>query len=215
MKPYPSHPHRDMPCSLPHRQQQGFTLLELIIAIAIFAVVSILTYSGLSSVIQTSQVTEESADKLRQLQLAMIFVRRDIMQIVPRQVNDGSGQLQEAFISSLGESLLEFTRDGNPNPANRVRSTLQRVRYIIEEEQWFRLSWNNLDHTQNEEPQKQLLLDNVVALEFRFLNSQKQWQDTWQKENIAGRSIELPLAIEMNFEHQDWGKIQSIFHISS
>jgi len=209
-----SYSRQHMHCSSPYCHQQGFTLLELIISIAIFAVVSVLTYSGLSSVIQTSQVTEESADKLRQLQLAMIFVRRDIMQIVPRQVNDGSGQLQEAFVSRLGESILEFTRDGNPNPANRLRSTLQRVRYIIEDEKWFRLSWNNIDHTQNEEPQKQLLLDNVIALEFRFLNSQKQWQDTWQKENIAGRSIELPIAIEMNLEHQEWGKIQSIFHIS-
>jgi len=198
-----------------YQQQNGFTLLELIIAIAIFAIVSVLTYSGLNSVIQTSQVTEKAADELRQLQLAMVFVRRDLMQIVPRQVNDGSGQLSEAFISTLGDNLLEFSRDGNPNPADRLRSSLQRVRYILEDEKWFRLSWNKLDHTQNEEPQKQLLLDKMISLEFRFLNSQKQWQDTWQKENIAGRSIELPTAIEINLEHQRWGKIQTILLVSS
>lgn len=198
-----------------YHSQQGFTLLELILAIAIFAVVSVLTYSGLSSVIQTSQVTEESADELRQLQLAMVFVRRDIMQIVPRQVNNGSGQLSEAVISTQGDSLLEFTRDGNPNPADSLRSTLQRVRYIIEDDQWFRLSWNKLDRTDNEEPQKQLLLDKMTNLSFRFMNSQKQWQDTWQKENIAGRLIELPMAIEMNLEHKHWGEIQRIFLITS
>jgi len=194
--------------------QQGFTLLELIIAIAIFAIVSVLTYSGLSSVIQTSQITEEAADELRQLQLAMIFVRRDIMQIVPRQVNDGSGQLIEALISVRGDSVLEFSRDGNPNPANSLRSNLQRVRYIIEDDKWFRLSWNKLDRTNNEAPQKQLLLDKMNSLNFRFLTSQKQWQDTWQKENIGGRVIELPMAIEMNLAHKHWGEIQRIFLIS-
>lgn len=198
-----------------YSHQQGFTLLELIIAIAIFAVVSVLTYSGLNSVIQTSQVTEESADELRQLQLAMVFVQRDLMQIVPRQVNNGSGQASEAFLSSQGNSLLEFSRGGNPNPANTLRSGLQRVRYIIEDEKWLRLSWNKLDRTDGEEAQRQLLLDKVTNLSFRFMNSQKQWQDTWQKENISGRVIELPMAIEMNLEHTQWGEIQRIFLISS
>ena len=217
MKPYSSKTQNCIRDRHRHKryQQQGFTLLELIIAIAIFAVVSVLTYSGLSSVIQTSQVTEEAADKLRQLQLAMIFVQRDMMQMVPRQVNNGSGQLAEALISMRGENILEFTRDGNPNPADRRRSTLQRVRYIIEDDQWFRLSWNQVDHTENEEAQKQLLLDKMSTLSFRFLNRQKQWQDTWQKENSAGHLIELPRAIEMNLEHEHWGEIQRIFLISS
>jgi general secretion pathway protein J len=196
-------------------QANGFTLLELLLAIAIFAIVSVLTYSGLNSVIQTSQVTEESADNLKQLQLAMLFVQRDMMQMVARPVNQGSGQLQPALRNAEGNNVLEFSRDGHPNPAESLRSSLQRIIYQLEEDKWLRLSWNHIDHTQNEEPQTQLLLDNMLALDLRFLNSQKQWQETWQPETIAGRVIALPRAIEINIEHKKWGKIQRIFLISS
>lgn len=192
---------------------QGFTLLELIIAISIFAIVSILTYQGLNSVIQASHETEKKADKLKQLQLAMVFIYRDMKQIVPRRMNDGGGQSNAALVTGSSDQIIEFTRDGNPNPAGTLRSSLQRVRYAIDEETLYRLSWNFVDHTQNAEPLKMRLLDDVLSLTFRFMDNQKQWQDSWLLEAEEGGVSEAPSAIEMNLEHKEWGNIQRIFSL--
>ena len=196
-----------------HQSNQGFTLLELIIAISIFAIVSILTYQGLNSVVQASHGTEKKANELKQLQLAMVFIYRDMKQIAPRRMNDGGGQPKAALVTGSSDQIIEFTRDGNPNPAGTLRSSLQRVRYVIDEEALYRLSWNLVDHTENTEPLKMLLLEDVTSLTFRFMDNQKQWQDNWPVETGENQVEDMPSAIEMNLEHKEWGNIQRLFSL--
>ena len=79
---------------------KGFTLLEVVIATAIFAVIGLGCWQVLDRVIISKQQLEIRSEQLRQLQKAMWLMSRDIRNLVDRPVRDNYGQ-QEAAISSL------------------------------------------------------------------------------------------------------------------
>ncbi|TNF36788.1 MAG: type II secretion system protein GspJ, partial [Gammaproteobacteria bacterium] len=89
----------------------GFTLIEVLIAIAIFAVLSLLAYGGLQSVITGKQQTEEALLRLRELQLTMNHFQRDFEQLVPRDARDELGGKLHRLSAGLDSDLLvQFTR---------------------------------------------------------------------------------------------------------
>ena len=104
----------------------GFTLLELLVALAIFGLLAAMSYSGLHAVLQQQLYTEQAAERLGALQKLYLIMQRDIEQIVARTVRDEFGDAQ---LPVVGGDALQFTRGGWRNPAGRQRSTLQRVGY--------------------------------------------------------------------------------------
>ena len=82
------------------RASCGFTLLELLVALSIFAIVAVLAYGGLGTVLDQRILTEESAERLADLQKTYLIVQRDIEQLVPRAIRDEFGDEQAAHISS-------------------------------------------------------------------------------------------------------------------
>lgn len=69
----------------------GFTLIEVIIAIAIFAIVAMLSYTGLHSVISSKTTTEAALDRLQQLQMTMLTLSSDMQQLSNRNGHDSLG----------------------------------------------------------------------------------------------------------------------------
>ena len=69
-----------------------------------------------------------------------------------------------------------------------------------------RLSWNFVDHI-DAEPVKMLLLENVESLSFKFLDNKNNWQENWAS------LTDIPIAIELTLEHENWGKIVRLFSI--
>ena len=72
-------------------RQRGFTLLELLVALAIFALVSVMAYGGLASVLDQQFATDEIAGQLARLQKTYLLLQRDFEQLVPRPVRDEYG----------------------------------------------------------------------------------------------------------------------------
>ena len=126
-----------------HRSERGFTLLELLIAISIFAVVSAMAYSGLASVLNTRKVVDERAETLLKVQKVFGILQREVSQIANRPIRDAFGDTQPAVKSStLGAATyLEFTHGGYQNPLLQARSSLRRVAYRLDEESLVRLTW--------------------------------------------------------------------------
>ncbi len=192
----------------------GFTLLELIIALAIFSVVSVLAYGGLRSVQDTRNHVEESAGELARLQMAFTILSRDLRQGVARSIRDDFGDKQPAMIgmgSGFG-NMLEFSRTGLRNPTGRPRSHLQRVAYGLKDNKFVRLSWPVLDRAQNSESAEMVLLEDVNSLELRFLHPVGRWQTEWPP-LAADEEPEIPLprAVEVSIEIEGWGRIVRLF----
>ncbi|MEO5702997.1 MAG: type II secretion system minor pseudopilin GspJ [Gammaproteobacteria bacterium] len=208
------------PSVRPHRLQKisnaGFTLLELLVALSIFAVLAAMSYGGLRSVLDTRERTESQAAQLAELQLVFTMLQRDTEQIVARKIRDSFGEFREPVLGEEeGVPLLEFTRTGWRNPAGQMRSNLQRVAYNVKEEQLVRSTWNVLDRAQNTEPQVTVLLHGVKTATLQFVGRDFKAHDHWP---IIGRDLNqvqvLPSAIEITLDVAGWGRITRLLRVA-
>ena len=192
----------------------GFTLLELLVALAIFAIVAAMAYSGLNNVLKAHAQTTEQAESLAKLQMAMHFISRDVQQFVNRPVRNEFGDLQPALIGQ--ENQLALTHAGWRNPAQQQRSELRRVSYFIEDDAlWYRY-WSILDRAQDSQPLQVKLLDDVTYMRFGFLDEENQWQPTWTispQATAQDSRLQLipPRAVELVLDTQRWGEIRRLF----
>jgi len=188
-------------------RHKGFTLLELLIAMVIFSFMSIMAYGALANVFKSNEVITEQEVNLKKLQRSMMFIERDFRQLVMRSRRSGYDQSSPAVDAGLdSEGVIEFTRAGNSNPTGLVRSSLQRIRYHLEDKKLSRLSWNLVDHI-GAEPVTMILLEDVESITFKFLDNKNNWQENW------GSVAESPRAVELTLEHEAWGKIVRLFPV--
>ena len=207
--------------------QQGFTLLELLIASIIFAIMAVMAYGGLSNVMSNSESSKLALKRLQQIQQTVSVLNRDFRQIVSREIRDEYGNTQPYLTAGNNiDNLVEFSRGGRVNPAGLLRSTLLRVAYQFDDESLVRLQWPQLDRTQEQEAKKTILIDNVEDVTIRFLGEGGEWQDQWPPLNAApapttgtdggngaATNISYPLAIEIILQLKDWGEIRRLYHI--
>ena len=195
-------------------RQRGFTLLELLVALAIFALVSVMAYGGLASVLDQQFATDDIAAQLARLQKTYLLLQRDFEQVVPRPVRDEYG---DTLAPLLGDSQLQFTRGGWSNPAGHPRSSLRRVAYRLEDQELTRYAWSVLDRAQNSEPLEQPLLDGVTEISSRYLVENDEWQDSWPPATVAAigdtETFSLPLAVEIQLEHERFGVVTWLFQM--
>lgn len=195
------------------RRARGFTLLELLIAIAIFALLGLATYRMLSGVLRTDSVTLDHELQLRELVRAIAAFERDLLQVAARPVRDPFGDFLPALRGEADEVVaVELSRAGWRNPLGRNRASLQRVRWQLSGEQWQRRYWNVLDQAQDSQPQVQQALDGVTAMRLRYLDGDGSWLDSWPPTGITGeaRLTGLPRAIELVLEHRRYGELRRL-----
>jgi len=191
----------------------GFTLLELLVALAIFSLIAMMAYGGLNSVLEQRGVTEAEARRLAELQKVYLIMQRDIEQVVPRPVRDEYGA---ELPPVAGAETLQLTRGGWRNPLGHARSTLQRVSYAYEDGQLVRYTWAVLDRAQDSKPVRQPLTDAITGMEVRYLGSD-DWKTSWTGINAAAppgaSTTVLPRAIEITLEHKQYDKLVWLFRM--
>ena len=203
-------------------KQQGFTLLELLIASIIFALMAVMAYGGLANVMDNSKGSKQALLRLKQLQQTVSILNRDFSQLVPRPIRDEYGNSQPALTAGNNiDNLIEFTRGGRNSPPVLLRSSLVRAAYRFEENQLIRLYWPQLDRSQNMEPKQTVLIDNIEDLTIRFLDQNNEWQQQWPSLNTTTPTTtngtpgavapQLPVAIEIILQLNDWGDIRRLY----
>lgn len=196
------------------RAARGFTLLELLIAIALFALLGVGTYRLLDSVLRVDEATRQQEQRLRELTRGMAAFERDLRQVLARPVRAPYGDNLAALLGEGRErQTLEFTRTGWRNPTDSVRSRLQRVRWEVRDGYWERRYWQVLDQAQDSQPQVQQVLDGVSGWQVRYLDQDGNWQDSWPG-GVDEQSLgSLPRAVELRLEHRHYGVLRRLFRL--
>ena len=197
-------------------RQAGFTLIEVMVALAVFGVLSALAYMTLGQTLDNSDMLTERMDRLQAIQRTMSYLSTDLLQAAPRPIRADLGS-EPALRSSFGsEFALELTRNGWPNSAGVPRSTQQRMAYRIEEDELIRYHWNVLDRTAGSLPVATILLDEIESLTFRFLQANGDWSDQWPPSATGVTSVTsvLPRAVEITLILPDEGELIRVVEVS-
>lgn len=194
----------------------GFTLLELLIALALFALLGLATYRMLDTVLRVDSQTRSHDALLRETSRALEAFARDVRQVQPRPVRDRYGDDLPALTSDPADaSVVEFTRAGWRNPLGQPRSQLQRVRWQHDGQTWQRLYWSVLDRAQDAQPQVQQALTQVSEVRVRFLDRGGVWRSDWPpaEGEEERRLTQLPRALELRLQHARYGELTRILRL--
>lgn len=192
------------------RKNAGFTLLEILIALFIFTILSLILAGALHNIIDISAGTARNAERLRQTQIAMLMLSRDIEQAVNRPVLDTTGKEEAAFVGTPTSIVL--TRTGFANPTGlALQSALQRTGYYWDNASLWRNTWTVLDRAGTSEAHARRLLDDVNALRFQYLDKDGHFHHQWP---VEGQTKEpLPRAVRVNLTIKHWGKLSQLYVI--
>jgi general secretion pathway protein J len=207
-------------------RSRGFTLIEVLVAVLLLAVLSALAYETLSYVHKARDGSIAAFDRLREVELGIHTLVADFEQLEPRPVRQpvGDGYLGAVVGDTRTKDLAVLTRGGWSNTAGLPRGTLQRVTYTFDAEKnvLYRSYTTALDVPLSVQPVKRELLENVASVSFRFMDSSLAWQPQWPPQGAQASapvtSVVAPLrlrpvAVEITVELKDWGKIVRLVEV--
>lgn len=186
----------------------GFTLLEILIALFIFTILSMILVGALHNVIGISSGTERNAEQLRKLQITLLMVSRDIEQTLDRPIINAGGKQEAAFIGTPRGFV--FTHTGIANPTGLLRSTLQRAGYGWHDQALWRITWPVVDQAPQTKSHERRLLD-VEKMSVEYLDKNGQFQPNWP---AIGQAQEvLPKAVRITLSIANWGSLSQLYII--
>jgi general secretion pathway protein J len=207
-------------------RQRGFTIIEVMIAIFISAIMFAIGYGAINQALRDRDHLNASQDRVSEIQRSMRVVAQDFAQLAARAARDtqGSGELQPAVSSSNRDNtVITFSRTGWSNPAGIQRPAEQRVRYRFIDGSLVREHWLSVDPALNAEARQRVLLTRVKSVEVRFLDPvSRSWRTDWPAAvatgpvspvNVDQMLLTRPLAIELTLVLDDWGRVQRLFEI--
>jgi general secretion pathway protein J len=186
--------------------QQGFTLLEILIALAIFSIMSMMAYTGLAAVLDARASTVPRAEQLAQLQATLYLLNEDLSQIINRPIRDEFGTTEPAFSVGRGNEILVFTRTVPSWSNNADSNSLLRVSYRLENDALYRRVWSIPDRTQQTEYRSRKLITTHGVTVTNFNVETQAWEPL-----IGG--IDIPKALDISIKLEGLGTIHRSFLI--
>jgi general secretion pathway protein J len=201
---------------------RGFTLLELLVAIGVFALFSAMAYGGLVQVLESRDRVDAERAYWTGLSRALLRIEDDLLHARARPIRDIDGNPRLAFegrptdTRALAEPAVEFTRGGILNVTPGPRSDLQRVGYRFADGKLWRLTWPVLDRAPTTKPQETVLLEDVEGFEARFYGPAGGWIANWPASTIGTTptAVQLPRAVELTIKLTGRGELKRVFLVN-
>ena len=196
---------------------RGFTLLEVLVAVGIFALTSAMAYAGLTRMLETRERLSTEQQFWRGLTLAFTQIEDDLAQMRPRTGRDTIGNHQPAFRGqpvdprAVSEPSMQFIRAGVFVLGEGSGPDLAKVGYRLREGRLLRLVWPALDQAAVAEPREMPLLTNVTAFETRFRAYSGNWVDRWP---VGTDLREIPNAVEIKLTIEERGEFTRVFLVN-
>jgi general secretion pathway protein J len=200
------------------RTQRGLTLLEILVAITVFAIFSTMAYGGLLRLLDSRERVDAERVYWRNMSTAFVRIERDFSLARNRPVRQNDGNLipGSAFLGqptdprALGDPNVEFTRGGISVP-NGSTADLQRVGYRFVDNKLMRLAWPTLDRAPLTKPQTTPVLHDVDEFEMRFYQN-RAWIDRWPPLGAGSATApSLPAAVEITVALKGRGQYKRVF----
>ncbi len=183
--------------------KKGFTLIELMIAVIIFAIISVISYRVISALVTTKEIITKSQDKWGGISLIMERLEMAKNRVIPLPVRDGDGNLLASLIgksrlNGAYDAQLEMTISGNIGDHVMGSSPPKRIGFRYDRGNLYLVSWPVLNRVITTKPEINLLVSDVAMFNVMFLYSDRQWHDTWPSSGSDMGS--LPDGIQMNLQ---------------
>ncbi len=184
-----------------HVKNNGFTLIELVVAMAIFAVLTLSGWQVFNNLIKVRERTTIKAEQIAAIQETYEQLSRDFAQTVPRPAATGN-TVEPAFL--LQNNVFHLTKTGVIDPLQQGVSPLERVYYSVEQEQLIRHAVAQVDQDGNLVPTTTVLLNHVTDWTVSALDTSTN--TTWPIDNstpatntgqVAAGDITLPKAVQI------------------
>ena len=205
-------------------RQRGFTLLELLVAMFIAAMMFAIGYGAINQALKNQDALKEQQARMKEVLTAMRTIEQDFVQLEPRPIRQpiGDGYLPALIGQSdpTAQPTVVLSRGGWNNPTGVQRPGLQRVAYFFEKNVLRREYYTVMDPVQQSTTVKRDLLTKVKSVTFRYMDVSRTWQTQWPPTSVAGATAQLstlrirPIAVEVTLETEDWGKLVRIIEVA-
>ena len=199
------------------RAARGFTLVELLVALAIFAIMAVMSYRTLDSVFQTRQQLSVETARLRDVALLFARLDDDFTTLLDRRPRNADNLLDDALrLTALrpgaDDATLVFTRSGFAGSTG-IAATPQRVGYRLKEGTLELVLWPSLDSAPRSAPQAYPALTDVREAKWRAMDRAGNWQNVWRSTVVGGTNAPgaYPGALELTITLASGEQFSRIF----
>lgn len=190
---------------------RGFTLIEVLVALVVFAAMAAITWSALGQIARARSALAAEQDRFAAVVRSMSDLERDLRQAISRPVRGNYGELLPAVLGN--GDRIELSRLGFANPRAEARSNIERVLYAIGNKTLRRGRHAVLDRAAGSAPEWRDLLDRVDGLRLRYLTGEGAWVEQWPPRDAPAE--ELPRAIEFRLALDDFGELRRVISLPS
>lgn len=187
----------------------GFTLVEMMVALLIFGMLTAGGVALLSFSVASQDYTDRQLETLGSIRRAGSLMTTDLAQATPRPWRAGDGRQQPAFIGrSPGDTpLMVLVRAGWDNPDQLPRPSLQRVEYRLQDKRLLRVGYAAVDG--GNPAAVTTLIDEVDELSLRYRDKDGLWRANWQESD----PLSLPTAVELTVSSPRFGPVRQVFQV--
>lgn len=190
---------------MPGRHAAGYTLVEVLVAVVVFAVLSASAYVALDALSRAAEGHRDRSGDFGALQLAVARMDSDLRQLAARPVAGPADRSEPALVGA--PRRLAGTRAGWSNPADLKRATLQRFGWQLSGSELQRIRWPVTDRVADSQASTETVLTGIESLAFSYRDTSGVWQERWPLDDAPAR---LPAAIEVVIDTRRFGRVRRL-----